>query len=324
VHDLIPLSPGLPETLTQADIDGIEFFRGQEKSESTLRAYGADMKHFSAWCAGRNLSALPAAAAVVCAHIADIAQGGYAVASIGRRLAGIAYAHAMAGHDDPTQHKTVKVVMAGIRRAKASQPKKQKAPALAPMVQAMLDTCGTDLPGVRDRALLALGFGCALRRSEVVALDVADLEPVADGFRVHIRRSKTDQQGAGQVVALPRGVHIRPVEALERWLEAAEVSEGAVFRWLARGGPAGWYCRPERLSGHAVARVVKRRAALVGLNPAQFAGHSLRSGFLSSSAEAGDSLWKMLEISRHRSVDTLRGYIRSADLFKSRAGASFL
>jgi integrase len=214
--------------------------------------------------------------------------------------------------------------MAGIRRAKASEPKKQKTPAIAPMVQKMLDSCGPDIVGVRDRALIAVGFACALRRSELVALRVEDLEPVADGLRITITRSKTDQTGKGQVIALPRGVHMRPVEALQAWLETASVSEGPIWRWLARGGPAGFYVRPEVLAGHAVARIIKSRAAKVGINPATVAGHSLRSGFLTSAAESGDGVFKLMEVSRHRSVDTLSGYVRSADLFKGRAGSSFL
>jgi site-specific recombinase XerD len=326
VHDLIPLPPAAltDGALTQADIDGIEYYRLREKSEATLAAYGADLKQFVHWCAGRNLSALPAHAATVCAHIADIAKGGYAVASIGRRLAGIAYAHEIRGLEDPTQHKTVKVVMAGIRHDKAGAAKKQKTPLLADAMQKMLDSCGSDLVGVRDRALLALGFACALRRSEIVALCVADLEAVPDGLRIRIQKSKTDQSGVGQIVALPRGVHMRPVEAVERWLEAAAITAGPIFPQLARGGPAGFWCLPVALSGHAVARIVKSRAARIGLNPATVAGHSLRSGFLTSAAESGDGVFKLCEVSRHRSIDTLSGYVRSADLFKARAGSAFL
>jgi integrase len=324
MHDLIPPETALGTTLSDADVEAIDFSRTKEKSAATLAAYAADLKQFIARCTERGHTALPATNATICAHIADIAKGGYAVASIGRRLAGIAYAHEMRGLDDPTTHKTVKVVIAGIRRAKAAEPKKQKTPALAPMVQAMLDTCGEDVVGIRDRALIAVGFACALRRSELVALKVEDIEGVPDGLRITIRRSKTDQQGHGQMIALPRGVHMRPVEALQGWLQAAGISEGPIFRQLARGGPAGFYALPAALSGHAVARIVKRRAAMVGLNPAQFAGHSLRSGFLTSAAEAGDGVFKLMEVSRHRSVDTLSGYVRSADLFKGRAGSAFL
>ena len=121
-------------------------------------------------------------------------------------------------------------------------------------------------------------------------------------------------------MAIPRGYKLRPVEAVQTWLAAAEISSGPVFRAVTRGG---------RVSGGALAddsaaRIVKRYARRVGLDPASYAGHSLRSGFLTSAAETGASIWKLSEVSRHKSLDTLRGYVRRVDLFKEHAGAAFL
>jgi integrase len=176
------------------------------------------------------------------------------------------------------------------------------------------------LIGKRDRALLLLGFAGAFRRSELVALTVADLIEAEGGFRVLIRRSKTDQEGQGQEIAIPAGGKLRPVEAIKTWLAAARIATGPVFRPVAKGGRV----LPQPLTDRSVANIVKAYAAEAGLDPDLFSGHSLRAGFLTSAAEAGASLLKMAEVSRHASLDTLRGYVRRADLFRDHAGAAFL
>jgi integrase len=174
--------------------------------------------------------------------------------------------------------------------------------------------------GKRDRALLLLGFALAARRSELVALDVADLEECPEGFRATIRRSKTDQEGAGAVVAVCRGSIACPVAAVKEWLAAANIVEGPVFRQVGKGGRL----LPGRLSPQNVALIVKAYAKRLGLDPSAFSGHSLRAGFLTSAAARGAWLFKMMDVSRHKSVDTLRGYVRDADAFRDHAGAGLL
>jgi integrase len=154
----------------------------------------------------------------------------------------------------------------------------------------------------------------------LVALTVADLAEVVDGLRVTIRHSKTDQEGQGQEIAIPRGSRLRPVEAVQAWLQAAGITEGPIFRAITRGGRVG----AAGLGDDSVADLVKAYAKRVGLDAGTFSGHSLRAGFLTSGAEAGANVFKLMEVSRHRSVDTLRGYVRRADLFKDHAGAAFL
>src|SRR5262249_44870384 len=160
-----------------------------------------------------------------------------------------------------------------------------------------------------DRALLLLGFAGAFRRSELVALDVADLEFCDGGLRVHIRRSKTDQESAGATIAIVAGSIACPVKAVRAWLDAAGIAAGPVFRSVGKGGRLS----SARLSDRTVANVVKVGADRVGLNAADFSGHSLRSGFLTSAALRGASIFKMMDVSRHKSMDTLRGYVRDAD-----------
>ena len=134
-----------------------------------------------------------------------------------------------------------------------------------------------------------LGFAGAFRRSELCALEVADLTEVPDGLRILIRRSKGDQEGQGQEVAIPRGYKLRPVEAVQAWLAAAEISSWPVFRAVVQGGKVS----DVPLGDNSAARIVKRYARRVGLDPASYAGHSLHSGFLTSAAEAGASIWKL-------------------------------
>jgi integrase len=151
-------------------------------------------------------------------------------------------------------------------------------------------------------------------------LNLEDIEETPEGFRVTIHRSKTDQEGHGDVIAVPRGTIACPVAALKAWLEAAAISEGPVFRPIAKGERV----QSERLTDRSVANIVKAHAARVGLDPAAFAGHSLRSGFLTSAAARGASIFKMADQSRHKSMDTLRDYVRDAEIFKDHAGKGLL
>jgi integrase len=155
-----------------------------------------------------------------------------------------------------------------------------------------------------------------------VALRVDDLTEVADGYRVAIRRSKTDQTGEGQEIVIPRGLKIRPVEAVQSYLQAAQITDGCccLLRAVHRGG----HVRSWGPRGHDVALIVKRYALAAGLDPAEFSGHSLRAGFATSAAETGASILKIMETTRHKSVDVLAAYVRRVDLFKDHAGAAFL
>jgi site-specific recombinase XerD len=332
MHDLITLPdiaagslampyPALPAlgVLSEAEVDATMAFAAAEKAASTRKAYATDWADFAAWCAQRGATPLPAHVGIVAAYLSSLASDGRKASTIGRRAAAIGYHHKLAGHEPPTNQEGVKVVLRGIRRTIGTA-RAGKAPATADVLGQMLDLCPDNMIGKRDRALLALGFAGAFRRSELCALEVTDLVEVPDGLRVVIRRSKTDQTGEGQEVAIPRGYKLRPVEAVQTWLAAAEISSGPVFRAVALGGKVS----DQPLADDSASRIVKRYARRVGLEVATFSGHSLRSGFLTSAAESGANVFKMAEVSRHRSLDTLRGYVRRVDLFKEHAGAAFL
>jgi integrase len=322
MHDLTVLDPALAAgSLTASEIDATMAYAEAEKAASTREAYAADWKDFAIWCHARAATPLPARPGIVAAYLAHLATTGRKASTIGRRAASIAHHHKLAGIDPlPTASEGVKATLRGIRRTIGTATQ-GKAPATHDIIASMLDLCPDTMIGRRDRALIAFGFAGAFRRSELCALQVEDLVEVPDGLRVLIRHSKTDQEGAGQEVAIPRGYRLRPVEAVQTWLAAAEISSGPVFRAVQKGGG---HVSPKAMVPESAARVVKKYAQRVGLDPASYAGHSLRAGFLTSAAEAGASIWKMAETSRHRSLDTLRGYVRRVDLFKEHAGAAFL
>jgi integrase len=254
----------------------------------------------------------------VAAYLA--AHAGTSKAStLSRRVAAIRYAHNLAGLATPTDAEGVRATMRGIRRTHGSA-RVRKAPAVASKMLGMVATAPDRLVGLRDRALLLIGFGGALRRSELVALDVADIAETETGLLVTIRHSKTDQEGEGATIAIARGDVACPVKALRAWLDASGIQAGPIFRPIDKAGTV----RSSRLTDRSVANIVKAYAARAGFDAAKFSGHSLRAGFLTSAAGKGASIFKMIDVSRHKSVDTLRGYVRDAELFKDHAGAGLL
>jgi site-specific recombinase XerD len=309
----------LDDTLSAEEIASAVRFAESAKAENTRLAYASDWRQFIRWTDARGATALPCTAGLLCAYLSTLADAGLRASSIGRAAASIAHYHRAAGYEPPNRNPAVREVLRGIRHTLGTA-HRVKTPATADLVVQMVAACPDTIIGLRDRALIAFGFASAFRRSELVALEVEDLSEVGDGLRVLIRRSKTDQAGEGQEVAIPRGTHLRPVETLQAWLAAAEINTGAVFRPVSKGGTVG----DGPLGDDGYVRAIKRRAAAASLDPAVFSGHSLRSGFLTSAAEAGADVLKMAEVSRHRSLDTLRRYVQRANLFKAHAGEGFL
>ena len=287
------------------------------KSANTRRAYAADWDDFTRWCALRGASALPAEPDTVALYLTASAEG-LKPSTLQRRLATISQAHQAAGHETPTRAAAVRAVWAGIRRAKGTA-QQGKAPAVTPEIRRMVDALGGGLLGVRDRALLLVGFAGAMRRSELVGLDARDAMFGADGLTLQIRRGKTDQEGEGRKVGVPYGSRPQtcPVRALQAWLAASGVAEGPLLRSVSRHGKV----QPGRLSDKAVALVVKRAAQAAGLDPALYAGHSLRAGLATSAAAAGASERSIMAQTGHKSVTVARRYIRDGSLFRENAAA---
>lgn len=310
---------GGPEALRLA-LSAAETFARGSKSAATARAYASDWADFSAWCAKVEVEPLEAGPAIVAAYLAALAGRGIKPGTIKRRVSAIRDAYRTRGLTPPTAHDLVKAAHTGIRRSIGTRVD-QKAPATAKAIGSMLKRIPADtLAGRRDRALLLLGFAGALRRSELVGLDVEHLARQSAGVMVTIARSKTDQEGAGQTVAIPNGTKLRPVEALFAWLAAAEIRSGPIFRRIRKGDRL----TADRLTDHAVALIVKRWAAAAKLDPATFAGHSLRAGFVTSALEAGADVFAAADQGRWRKLETVREYDRRAKAFTNHAGKGFL
>jgi site-specific recombinase XerD len=290
------------------------------KAKSTRRAYRKDWAAFCAWCASHALESLPARPEAVATYASYMVREGLGVSSVARAMAAVSQAHQMAGHESPTKTAPVRETIRGIRRTLGVAPD-QKAAATLVELRAMVGTTVATAMGVRDRALLLVGFSGAFRRSELVALDVADLDFSERGVLVTVRRSKTDQEGEGMVKAIPFALDAEmcPVLALRTWLEATGISAGAVFRTVDRWGHVSG-----RMSDRGVARAVQRAARLAGLDATRFAGHSLRAGFATSAILAGRDEADVMRQTGHRSVAVFRGYVRVADAWRKNAATGLL
>ena len=207
----------------------------------------------------------------------------------------------------------VRNTLKGIRRSIGTAAK-PKAPALTDDIRTMVYEAGDGTIGARDRALILLGFAGAFRRSELVSLDIEDCAFGKDGLTVTLRRSKTDQDGAGRKIGIPYGSNPEtcPVRTIQAWIEQAALSVGALFRSINRHGQV----QAGRLSGIDVARVVKKLALRGGLDATAYAGHSLRAGHATSAAIAGASERSIMKQTGHRSVQMVRRYIRDGSLFR--------
>lgn len=280
-------------------------------SASTRRAYAAAWKIFCAWCHEHVLSPLPADAETLAAYLTDRAPH-LLPGTLTKHVVAIAQVHRLRGLHDPTLDARIKRLMRGIRRTHG-QPARGKAPLLVGDLISIVETLDLEtLAGLRDKALLLVGFAAALRRSEIVALDVEDLDFRSDGIALMLRRSKTDQEGNGRVVGVAYGTNgTCPVVALRSWLTTAGISTGPVFRAVDRHDRV----RDGRLNAKTVCRIIKKLVPAAGLNPAAYGGHSLRSGFATSAAAAGIEERDIAAVTGHRSLQVLRSYIREGNLF---------
>lgn len=282
-------------------------------AHSSRRAYASDLRHFLAW--GGSVPSSPEQVAAYLAVHAETLKA----ATLKRRVISIGLAHTTQQIENPCTSEVVRMTLRGIWRVHGTA-QAQVTPAVREDILAMVRGLSGH-KGTRDRALLLLGFASALRRSELVGLNCADVEFVERGLIVHLRRSKTDQEGAGRKIAVPfaRGTAC-PVKALREWLSTSAITEGPIFRPINRHGTIA----SSRLSGHAVAQIVKARAAAAGLDPERYSGHSLRAGLITSAAAAGASIWKIRAQSGHRTDAMVARYVRDADLFTNNAAGAVL
>lgn len=311
-----PSSTTLPPELA-ATADKASAFARQAKADNTARAYAADWRDFQQWATAHGLNTMPAAPETVALYLTQRAET-LTVATLQRRLASIVAAHRVHGYALDTRAEPLGSTWAGIRRAHG-RPAQGQAPVLVEDVRAMVGAMDNSMKATRDHALILVGFAAALRRSELVALNVGDVYFTAAGAVLTLRRSKTDQEGEGRKVGIPHGHgETCPVKALRAWLDASGIEAGPLFRGVSKGGTVAH----KGLSGQAVANVVKGRAKAAGLDPNRVGAHSLRAGLATAAAQAGVGEREIQAQTGHKSTAVLRRYIRDGELFQNNAAAS--
>jgi integrase len=283
---------------------------------ATLRAYASDLKNYQAWCARYGMTALPATPEVVGAYLAAAGEG-YAMQTLRRRVAAIARASGVAGHPLDTKHPAIRETLRGIGRTHGSRGRRSAALTTAELKK-FSQVCELGLAGDRDRALLLVAFAGALRRSELVALDVERLSWLDDGVKLLLEKSKTDKAGEGAEVMIVFGRHEAtcPVRALRHWLDAAAIKAGPVFRKVNKAGRV----EGRRLSEDAVRQVLLRRAAQAGVKGSlaePVSPHGLRAGFVTTAYRNGVPDEEIMGHTRHRSLTIMRSYVRRAKLSKA-------
>ena len=307
--ELLKLQPGLEALAVQA-----RDYARIAKAPSTLRAYAADWRHFVDWAAAHDLQALPARPDTIALYLTALAQT-HKPATITRRLTSITKAHRANGFASAATVSELAVgeTLKGIRRSLGTA-QKQKTPLLTADLLQVLAHLPMSLAGIRDRALLLVGYAGALRRSELAGLDLEDVAWVEEGAVLMLRRSKTDQEGQGRQVAIPRGAHAQtcPVRALGEWINQAEITKGALFRPVDRHGRL----RGGRLHPDAVGAIVKRALSRAGFHAGPYGGHSLRAGFATQAAKNGATAFDIMRQTGHRSIATVSRYVRDAQIFR--------
>jgi site-specific recombinase XerD len=307
--------------------DAAAQYRRASRSENTRRAYRSAVARFTEWCAVHSRTALPASPETVAAFLAAEARAELAVNTLRLRHAAIRYLHLLAGYPPPTAAAVVSTTFAGIRRAHRRPLNKKTAlvlDRLLPAIQAIPKT----LPGLRDRALLLVGFAAALRPSEIARLILAHVARHPDGIELFLPWRKNDQDARGTRLWLPVGrTDLCPVTALEAWLDAAAITEGPLFRRIWRlppprvpkgakpkPAPPRYRVGKDPIDTDSIALIVKNWTGLAGFDGAAFAGHSLRRGAISSGVAAGVHIARLKQFSGHASLKSLEEYVELDEL----------
>lgn len=315
VTDPAELAVDLPLTEDEAG------YVAAARAPNTLRGYRSDWSEFTTWCTRHRLDPLPATAATISGYLTELARAGAKVGTMSRRLSAIRFAHQLRDLPDPTTGARVVAVWEGIRRTHGAPPD-QAAPLMPPELLDVLDACPAtkqwrtrgrapepNLAGLRDRALLLVGFFGALRRSELAALTLDQITNHDRGLVLALPRSKTNPYGEqAELVVLPRAGHRGrcPVTALQAWLDAATITDGPVLRPVSKGNRP----LPRALNPESINTLVQAAVARAGLDPAPYSAHSLRAGFVTYAHLRGASDRAIAHQTRHRSLATLGAYVR--------------
>lgn len=291
---------GLPPGLTDDDADRIVEAIRNARTESTRTVYAGAWHRWERWCASRGIAALPGDPAALCAYLTELAQRGLVTGTLDGACTAIRHVHRMHGVADPVAPEAVRQVRLGLRRTYGTAPRRLARPLSVAEIRQVLEAIDRTTPiGIRDAAIILLGYASAMRRAEIVALTLRDVETKPAGLLLHVRKSKMDQEGHGQVVGVAHGSNAitDPVAALSAWQTRRGPEPGALFTRIW-----GTKVSLDPLSGHVVARMPRARAEAAGLDGTRITAHSLRAGHATTAALAGVPLNRIAAQTRHRDL----------------------
>ncbi len=277
------------------------------KAANTLRAYQADFRDFSYFCAKNALSSMPTEPKILSLYLTHLSASSK-FSTLKRRIASISVIHKMKGHYLDTKHPVIMENLHGIKRVRGSKQKAKK-PILINELKVIINkiyhTNQPERKKIRDTALILVGFSGGFRRSELVDLDHDDIEFVSEGVKIFVKRSKTDQSGEGMTKGIPyfNNKLFCPVTNLKKWIDYSEIKSGKIFD----------------ISDKSVALIIKKYVSLSGLDSKKYGAHSLRSGFATSTAESGAEERNIMAMTGHKTTQMVRRYIQEANLFKNNA-----
>jgi len=307
--DIITIKPkvnNLTKDLKRLEDETLKNLKNS-KAQNTLRAYASDFRHFRDFCIDNNVKYLPSDPRIISLYLTKLAQTSK-FSTLKRRIASISVIHKMKGHYLDTKHPIIIENLLGIKRVKGSNQKAKK-PILINDLKLIINVIGetkqVNKRKIRDKAIILVGFSGGFRRSELVNIEYEDIEFVNEGVKIIIKRSKTDQSGEGMTKAIPYFANksFCPVISLKNWIDNSETKLGKIFD----------------ISDKSVALIIKKYASLSGLDPNKYGGHSLRSGFATSTAESGAEERNIMAMTGHKTTQMVRRYIQEANLFKNNA-----
>ena len=290
------------------------------KAENTVRAYKSDFKDFGLFCVQNGFKSLPSEPNIVSLYLTYLSTKNVKFSTLKRRLVSIGVIHRLKGYYLDTKHPSIIENIMGIKRRKGSVQKSKK-PILISSLKEIINVIDEQkiesIKKLRNRTIILIGFSGGFRRNEIVSLNYDDLDFVKEGLKIYIRRSKTDQFGEGLVKALPYFDNSKycPVVSLKNWLAVSKINSGSLFRRFVKGSKLSKY----RLTDQTVALIIKEYLQLAGIDSKNYSGHSLRSGFATSAAEAGAEERNIMAMTGHKSVEMVRRYIKEVNLFKNNA-----
>jgi site-specific recombinase XerD len=290
------------------------------KANNTIRAYKSDFADFSLFCVQNGFKSLPSEPKIVSLYLTQLSTKNIKMSTLKRRLVSIGVIHRLKGHYLDTKHPSIIENMMGIKRRKGSIQKGKK-PLLINnlklLINAIDEVKEEEIKKFRDRSIILIGFSGGFRRNEIVSLDYDDLDFVTEGLKINLKRSKTDQFGAGLIKGLPYfdNPQYCPVLSLQKWINISKINAGPLFRRFSKGSKL----TDKRLTDQTVAHLIKKYLKLSGIESKNYSGHSLRSGFATSAAESGAEERSIMAMTGHKSTEMVRRYIKEANLFKNNA-----